>query len=410
MPARRSCLWDRLVTLIWIQGSFGIETLGECVMSVVGSGIESGRRTLVLVIGMHRSGTSTVAGALGILGATMPVTGLGLSDDNPKGHFEPKEIVALHDRILASVGMHWWGWDKVPDAWYDTPNAQSFVDELVKIIRAEFGAAPLFVVKDPRTCKLLPLWRRATAILDLDVVAVLPFRHPDEVARSLHARDRFPLPNTLMAWLRYVLEAERESRDLRRVFLRYEDLLSDGRAVMQRVVESLRLNLPRQSENDLRELDAFIDPGLRRSRAASANIDQLHPWLRETMIAYARGADGTGKGLDPSILDQIHAEFDKACGAFIPALDATNRGFEEAQRRNILIPGLVEERDAALSEAATQRGVAEEQTIAAQNAIDEAAQLRARLRTLESRIEALEAQSEQPQASEPEPRRWWQRG
>ncbi|MCJ2082792.1 sulfotransferase family protein [Methylobacterium sp. J-090] len=323
-------------------------------MSVRESESENNRRTLVLVIGMHRSGTSTVAGALGILGATMPATGLGLSEDNPKGHFEPKEIVSLHDRVLASAGMRWWDWDQFPDAWYNTPAAQPFVDELVGIVQEEFGDAPLFVVKDPRTCKLIPLWRRVGEILNLDIVGVLPFRHPDEVARSLHVRDGFPLPNSHMAWLRYMLEAERESRGMRRVFLHYEDLLADERTVMRRVVDTLQLPLPHQAEADFAALEAFVDPDLRRSRAESGSLNHLHEWLRDTITAYARGTiqapDGTAQVPDSDVLDRVHAAFETACGAFVPALAATNKGFEDAQGRNMLIPGL--EADLAMAQDA----------------------------------------------------------
>lgn len=355
-------------------------------MSVAESGVESRRRTLVLVIGMHRSGTSTVAGALGILGATLPATGLGLSEDNPKGHFEPKEIVALHDRVLASVAMRWWDWEKFPEAWYESPQAQAFVDELAGIVRAEFADAPLFVVKDPRTCLLVPLWRRVAAQLDLELVAILPVRHPDEVAGSLHARDGFPLPNSRMAWLRYVLEAERESRDLARVFLRYEDLLSDGPGTMRRVVETLQLPL------DTREIDAaladFIDPELRRSRADTAS---LHPWLQDTLAEYENAAqarpDGTAHVPDAPRLDRIHAEYGTACAAFVPALAATNKGFEDAQALNRLIPGVQAERDAALAEAA---------------------EARAQLATQEAEIARLRAR---PQPAEAKPAlKWWQRG
>ncbi|KQP35025.1 sulfotransferase family protein [Methylobacterium sp. Leaf100] len=385
-------------------------------MSVTGSGSERPRRTLVLVIGMHRSGTSTVAGALGVLGATMPAKGLGLSDDNPKGHFEPKEIVALHDRVLASAGMHWWDWDRFPDAWYDSPAAQEFIDELVDIVRAEFGDAPVFVVKDPRTCKLMPLWRRVAAILDLDAVAVLPFRHPDEVARSLHARDGFPLPNTLMTWLRYVLEAERESRGMRRVFLRYEDLLADGRSVMRRVVETLQLPLPRLSEADLAALDRFIDPDLRRSRAGSGSIDHLHPWLQDAVTSYVReltpAHEGAGQQPVSVVLDQTHAAFATACAAFVPALHATNKGFEDAQGRNMLIPGLQAERDAAqdLARSANAKWAEAEARIAAlliEGA--EVAELRAALQAKNDQIGRLESAIQQAKSKDAPPRRWWQR-
>jgi hypothetical protein len=301
------------------------------------------QRTVVLVLGMHRSGTSMLAGALGLLGAGMPKVGFGTREDNPKGHFEPAEIVAFHDRVLASAGCHWWDWDPFPEGWFASAQCEAAVAELAALVETEFGSSPLFVVKDPRLCKLVPLWTRVIAKLGLNTLAVLPYRNPIDVAASLHRRDRFPTANCQLMWLRYVLDAEVQSRTMKRAVVSYEKLLSDWRPGLEALLERLDLNMPRQSFRAYQELEEFIDSELRHNAhdpEALAQTPGLHPWVAEAYAAYhtleADAADHSAQ----AELDRIRAAFDLGCRAFTPALHGTTRGFEDAQARNGLIPAL----------------------------------------------------------------------
>jgi hypothetical protein len=301
------------------------------------------QRTVVLVLGMHRSGTSMLAGALGLLGAGMPKVGFGQREDNPKGHFEPAEIVAFHDRVLASAGHRWWDWDPVPARWYESAQCEAAVAELAALVEGEFGSAPLFVVKDPRLCKLVPLWTRVIAKLGLNALAVLPYRNPIDVAASLHRRDRFPTANCQLMWLRYVLEAEVQSRTIKRAVVSYEKLLSDWRPRLEALLARLDLHMPRQSFRAYQELEEFIDSELRHNAhdpAAIAEAPGLHPWVAEAYAAYGKLEADAGDGLAQAELDEIRMAFDLGCRAFTPALHGTTRGFEDAQARNGLIPAL----------------------------------------------------------------------
>ncbi len=67
-----------------------------------------GPREAVLVLGMHRSGTSSVAGALVSLGGAAPLHLLPPQLDNEKGFWESSVLVALNDEILTAAGSHWW--------------------------------------------------------------------------------------------------------------------------------------------------------------------------------------------------------------------------------------------------------------------------------------------------------------
>ncbi|HTZ08801.1 MAG TPA: hypothetical protein VMB72_07005, partial [Acidimicrobiales bacterium] len=74
----------------------------------------------VVVLGMHRSGTSAVTRILNLLGADVGERDDLLTDyDNPAGHWESRALVAANDRILAAWGRSWdfppWlapGWER----------------------------------------------------------------------------------------------------------------------------------------------------------------------------------------------------------------------------------------------------------------------------------------------------------
>src|SRR5690242_12281884 len=72
-------------------------------------------RRLVVVSGAGRSGTSTVAGALKMLGLHVPQPEIRPNEANPRGYFEPKWVVEFHKRALAETGVK--TNDARPDAW-----------------------------------------------------------------------------------------------------------------------------------------------------------------------------------------------------------------------------------------------------------------------------------------------------
>lgn len=107
-------------------------------------------RTALLVLGMHRSGTSALTRVLSLLGAALPKNLMPASAANEAGHWEPIRIAELHDEILASVGSNWSGLTGPSEAWFDSPQADIYAARIKEAVLSEYGDAPLFVVKDPR--------------------------------------------------------------------------------------------------------------------------------------------------------------------------------------------------------------------------------------------------------------------
>jgi hypothetical protein len=154
----------------------------------------------VLVVGMHRSGTSAVAGALGALGFNLnrAEDRMDWPESNPE-HWESLSL-GLHDEgLLARLGG---GWDAPPDfppGWEHSPTIAEAGDPAA-VLSAAYPEAGPSVWKDPRLCLLLPYWR---GVLPDPVAAVFVWRSPLAVARSLHRRDGLPLLEGIALWERY---------------------------------------------------------------------------------------------------------------------------------------------------------------------------------------------------------------
>ena len=65
----------------------------------------SATRAALLVMGMHRSGTSALTGVIGLMGADLPNDLMAASDLNAKGFFESNRITGFDEDLLASAGF-----------------------------------------------------------------------------------------------------------------------------------------------------------------------------------------------------------------------------------------------------------------------------------------------------------------
>src|SRR6476659_4433467 len=89
-------------------------------------------RTCVVVLGMHRSGTSALAGTLGLLGVTLPTDLLGPFPGNPKGHFESTALYMIHERMLSALHTAWHDFRQISPAMLNSDIAQQFKAELIE--------------------------------------------------------------------------------------------------------------------------------------------------------------------------------------------------------------------------------------------------------------------------------------
>lgn len=154
----------------------------------------------VVVVGMHRSGTSALTGAIGALGFNLvdAEDRLSTHESNPE-HWESLSILMFNDRILADFGGTWDAPPLLPQDWEigESLPDKAAASEALATAYPDRGPS---VLKDPRLCLLLPYWRQ---VLNAPMAAVLVWRAPLAVARSLHRRDGLPIPLGLALWERY---------------------------------------------------------------------------------------------------------------------------------------------------------------------------------------------------------------
>ena len=278
----------------------------------------------ILVAGMHRSGTSAVARILSLLGCDLPRTLLAPHPSNERGFWESPELVKVSREILVSAGSNleewradeWSGFD---GRWYSSPVADRFRERAQSVLESEFGDSRLFVMKDPRLCRLLPFWLEALKCFGARPLVVLPIRNPLDVAESLEKRDGIDRSIGSLMWLQHVLSAEAASRGEGRAFLRYEQLLSRPHAVVDRLCDDLDVALPRRMSDVDSEIDDYLSPELRHHWHEDGDVlenPRLSPWIRSSFEILDRWANGKGRDSDTAVLDRIRVSFDEVMPAF----------------------------------------------------------------------------------------------
>jgi hypothetical protein len=272
-------------------------------------------RQAVLVLGMHRSGTSALAGVLATLGCDGPRTPIKPNAENPKGFFEARPVARLNDEILATAGTTWDDWQAFDPDWHRSPMAAPFRDRALDILDAEFGGSAHFVLKDPRICRLLPFWIGALQAAGCEPLVVHTHRHPLEVAASLERRNGFDPGFGQLLWLRHVLSAEADSRRLPRGFTSYETLLRDWAGAIMQVERGLGQRLPRPASGAEDEVEAFLSVDMRRHRQPEGQEPAAtiaSPWIRDASAILDRWAAGRELEGDRERLDAIRRDLD-AC-------------------------------------------------------------------------------------------------
>ncbi len=287
----------------------------------------SARRQALVVLGMHRSGTSALTGMLSLLGGRLPKRLLPPSNTNKKGYFESADFVAIHDELLESAGTAWYSWDKLSPSWFRSSRFPYFVDLLRESVLANFDDRSLFLVKDPRISRFFPVWEDVAKSLDAELKVLITTRNPLEVARSLQSRNGLTTSETYLVWLRHVLDAERDTRHLDRAFVRFEELVEDWRPVFDRMVRQLSMSFPRLSARSRREIDEFLSKELRNNAASPADIyaySDISEWIKGAYTALEALETDPHDGSAMQMLDTIRVEFDRACEAFSAPIEALN--------------------------------------------------------------------------------------
>jgi hypothetical protein len=310
----------------------------------------SGARRAILILGMHRSGTSVVTRTLGLRGAALPLHTGPAGPDNETGFWEPLEIVRLHDEILGSVGSSWDDVAAFPPPWFISEVAQDYKTRIARALAQDFpDAPPLFAVKDPRLCRLVPLWLPMFEELGIEPLIVLPVRNPLEIAASLKKRNSIQEEHSLLLWLRHFLEAERTTRHCKRSFICYDSLLNDWPGTIDKVGRDVGVKWPCQSTESDVEITQLISAALRHHHYPNSEVyarNNVAAWVKTAFCWALRATDHPPA--DFAELDEISTGLSIADVAFMPLIADGKRSIVKLNQDIEQLNGLHAQKDEEL--------------------------------------------------------------
>ncbi len=221
----------------------------------------------IIVLGMHRAGTSLSTRIINMMGAYCGPESMLLetSKDNPKGFWERKDVLHINRTLLQQNSCSWYRVDRWDDSNITTPPP---IKRDISKTLSEMNAHRPWVMKDPRMCITLPCW-----LSELTApVAVIASRHPLEIARSLELRNAMPLEYGLALWEYHAAATIRHAHALPKVFTTYESMLENPAQATRELCDALGdhvqgLHLPAQSDI----LD-FVTPSLKRASKPAGTL------------------------------------------------------------------------------------------------------------------------------------------
>lgn len=224
----------------------------------------------IMILGMHRSGTSVLARMLNLMGVYFGPEGMstGANKENPKGFWERRDVRELNDMVLHAAGCDW---NRVLEFDIAKVPASVMADFNTRAGRLilDMDAHRPWLLKEPRLCLLLPLWRRFLEV----PICVHIVRHPVEVASSLRTRNDMPIEVGLVLWDRYVSDALQASADLPGVMVFHRQLMEDPKAAMSRLLADLQAaEIPNLRMPTEQEIQSFIRADLYRERETRPDL------------------------------------------------------------------------------------------------------------------------------------------
>lgn len=265
---------------------------------------EKSPQRALLVLGMHRSGTSAVTRVLNLAGVRLGANLMeGIDGNNRRGFWEHLDAVAINERLLHWFGRTWFDLRPLPEGWVHASATTEAMEQMRALIQHEFADAPLWALKDPRLCLLAPAWLRAIDALGMTTICVVVVRHPEEVAASLYARDGLSRGYAFVLWGEYLLAALAAAQGRPCVIIDYARFIGDWRSALQTIAGVSGLTdaaadvWPRL---DAAGIDRFLDVSERHHRAGATPPDCRSDPLAAVVHELHAVLVGTQAGEDPA--------------------------------------------------------------------------------------------------------------
>lgn len=219
---------------------------------------------LIVVLGMHRSGTSVITRGLQVMGVELGERLMpAITGNNEKGFWEDIDLYALDAEMLGALNSDWHHLAPIEPGDVAVLRNKNYFLRAVELLRQKVGSAPVFGFKDPRVAKLLPFWKEVFDHCQFNMNYVLALRHPLSVAKSLAKRDGMAAEQGYLLWLGHVIESLIGSADSKRILVDYDRLMQSPDAELMRISKCLGLEI--DPAEQLSYKTQFLDNELRHT-------------------------------------------------------------------------------------------------------------------------------------------------
>lgn len=273
----------------------------------------SQNKSVVIVLGMHRSGTSALTKALQVIGVSLSENLMPEGEFNPKGHWEDIDVVSINDKLLAHYGNVWFSATQ-PEINLDDQYVQLLLGEAVNMVQQRVEEFDLWGFKDPRTSRLLIFWQEVFKRAGVQAKYVYALRNPLDIARSLARRDGINHRQGYLLWLWHTLPNLNLLQSENVSWVGFNELLSQPRTVIAKLQQQLELDSV-SAENVDKFCDSYIDPSLSHSNAQLSDLYQdaehFEPVLSlyEAMDKFSQGSLTLQRWLNAEQADNIQRDF-----------------------------------------------------------------------------------------------------
>lgn len=229
-----------------------------------------GKRRIIFVLGMHRSGTSLTTNVLTELGVGLSEDLMPATHENAKGYFESQTISFLQDRILGTFGLAWNMPNSMrafPPQWWQSPSIAQFREHIKNFVARELEKHPVWAFKDPRTMRMLPMWHELVVELGAEPTYLLVTRHPNEVGGSLFAREKMDPVIAELLWLEHNVDALLATREKIAAIVDYQGWMERPFEQARYMIEKLDLPYAGSDDEMRAMLERVIAPELRHHEA-----------------------------------------------------------------------------------------------------------------------------------------------
>jgi glycosyltransferase involved in cell wall biosynthesis len=272
-------------------------------------------------------------------------------EDNPDGYHESKRVVDINNGFLQAIGSHWKDPGALPGDAFHNAHARHFRSEIRNFLSAQ--QAQFLALKDPRLCRLLPLWIPMLRTLTRNLAVVRVVRHPDEVHASLLRRSSDAtlrgaavesVYHSDLLWWRYNLEAMAHTRELASFVCTYEQMIGSPRHI--RIQLEQRLPSP-PHEDSGRATTLHIR---RKSCSTGITVSRNAAWNK--FIRHFHGVFSQGLTMGEQDAALSAGDFRVPCGCLPAELSASNweifaAGAAKELSGTISLPGMTDRRVSA---------------------------------------------------------------